>query len=43
MMEFRAAFLNAIKGWKADPIADEWMFEEFRTKFIDATSPSEAF
>lgn len=42
-MEFREALLNAIDGWKTDPIADEWMFEEFREKFIDATSPSEAY
>jgi hypothetical protein len=43
MMEFHEALRNAIEGWKADPIADEWLLEKLREKFIDATSPSEAF
>jgi hypothetical protein len=42
-MKYFEALLNTIDGWNAEPIADEWLFEEFREKFVDVMSPAEAF
>lgn len=42
-MTFHDALLQAIKGWSADPIADEWLFEKFREQFVNTMSAGEAF
>lgn len=42
-MEYRKALLQAIEGWNAEPIEDEWLFEKFREQTVGLMSASEAF
>jgi hypothetical protein len=42
-MEYRKTLLQAIEGWNAEPIEDEWLFEKFREQTIGLMSRSEAF
>lgn len=42
-MNFFDALLEIINKWQQYPIADEWLFEDFREKFISTMSSEEAF
>jgi hypothetical protein len=42
-MKFQEALLLAINGWNENPIADEWLFADFREKFVATMSSVEAF
>lgn len=42
-MNYFEALANAIKCWNLTPIADEWLFENFREEVVNSMSSSEAF
>jgi rhamnose utilization protein RhaD (predicted bifunctional aldolase and dehydrogenase) len=42
-MNFNDQLLNAISDWSKDPIEDEWLFENFRERFVNRMSTVEAF
>jgi hypothetical protein len=42
-MEYREALAQVIDGWNADPILDEWLFENFRQKIVGGMTSAEAF
>jgi hypothetical protein len=42
-MTYYDALMQAIDGWNANPIMDEWLFEKFRDECVGALSGVEAF
>jgi hypothetical protein len=42
-MTYYDELLQAIDGWNENPISDEWLFAQFREKFVSTMSTLEAF
>jgi hypothetical protein len=42
-MDFRENLLQTISEWSADPIVDEWVFENFRQNVVKQLTSADAF
>lgn len=43
MKLYRDALIQTVESWNSSQIEDEWVFEKFRSAFVERMTPLEAF